>query len=234
MNKVKVIQQSCSLPVRNYDVKTAEEDYRKHSVLLGTECKRGLIIGRSGCGKTNAMLSLLEHPNGLRFQNVYLYSKTLNQPKYNYLRKVLLPMPEIGFYEYQDGSTIMPPNDAKSNSVIIFDDVVCDNQSIIRDYFSFGRHKNIDCFYLCQTYSSIPKQLVRDNANLIIIFQQDNTNLKHIYDDHVTTDMSFDMFKQLCSHCWKETYGFLVIDKESGLNSGRYRKGFDGFFDVTI
>lgn len=232
MKAIEIIKQNASLPIANHDTRTLTKPYRKHSVLLGTGCKRGLIVGSSGCGKTNVMMSLLEHPNGLRFENVYLYSKSLDQPKYAYLRTLLDPLKEIGFYEYHDGAEIIQPRDAKCNSVIIFDDVVCDSQSIIRDYFCFGRHRNIDCFYLCQTYSSIPKQLIRDNANLIIIFQQDKTNLKHIHDDHVTTDMSLEQFQQLCSRSWNDKYGFLVIDKESDLTSGRYRKGFDNYFNI--
>lgn len=232
MKHVELKKQQHSLSIPNYDVKLPIHQYRKHSVLLGSGCKRGLIVGRSSCGKTNVMISLLEHPNGLRYENVYLYCKSLDQPKYNYLRKLFVPIKEIGFYEYTDGCDILQPSEAKLNSVIIFDDVVCDSQSIIRDYFCFGRHRNIDCFYLCQTYSSIPKQLIRDNTNLVVIFQQDNTNLKHIYDDHVTVDMSFEQFKDLCKTSWQDKYGFLVIDKDSQLTSGRYRKGFDSYFNI--
>ncbi|KAL6256683.1 hypothetical protein P5V15_012802 [Pogonomyrmex californicus] len=47
-----------------------------------------------------------------------------------------------------------------------------------------GRHSNVDCFYLCQTYARIPKHLIRDKANLLILFKQDGTNLKHVYNDH--------------------------------------------------
>lgn len=224
-------QKDC-LPITNHDVSSREQQYRKHGVLLGSGSKRGLVVGRSNCGKTNLIISLLEHPNGLRFENVYLYCKSLDQPKYGYLRKLLSPIKEIGYYEFEDGAEMLPPKDAKCNSVIIFDDVVCESQSIIRDYFSFGRHRNIDSFYLCQTYSSIPKQLIRDNANLIIIFQQDKTNLKHIHDDHINVDMSFDQFKNLCAHCWNDNYGFLVIDKESDIDKGRYRKGFDCYFQI--
>ncbi|KYN28024.1 hypothetical protein ALC57_02564, partial [Trachymyrmex cornetzi] len=45
---------------------------------------------------------------------------------------------------------------------------------------------------VCQTYARIPKHLIRDNANLLILFKQDGTNLKHVYNDHVNTDMSYD------------------------------------------
>lgn len=66
----------------------------------------------------------------------------------------------------------------------------------------------------------------------MIIFQQDMTNLKHIYDDHVNVDMSFQKFKDLCAFCWKDKFGFLVIDKDCVMNAGRYRKGFDVFITI--
>jgi hypothetical protein len=79
------------------------------------------------------------------------------------------------------------------------------------------RHKAIDVAYLCQTYSKIPKQLIRDNCNFIVLFRQDEKNLKHIFNDHVSPDLSYDQFKQMCADCWKENYGCLVIDIEKSL-----------------
>nr|CAI5848580.1 unnamed protein product [Callosobruchus analis] len=63
------------LPVVNYDVPAQEASFRKHGALFGGESKRALIVGASGSGKTNIMISLITHPNGLRFSNVYLYCK---------------------------------------------------------------------------------------------------------------------------------------------------------------
>lgn len=228
---MRVEKQSQDLPVLNYDVVSDVKTDKKHCQLLGG-CKRGIVVGTSGCGKTNVVLSLLVHPNGLRFSTVYLYSKTASQSKYQYLKKVLAPIKEIDYVQYEEGKDIIPPQKARVNSVILFDDIICEPQSVIRDYFCFGRHRNIDCLYLSQTYSAIPKHLIRDNANFLIIFKQDETNLKHIYDDHVNVDMPYGKFKELCLHCWKKPYGFLVVDKESGLSSGRYREGFDNFMRV--
>nr|CAI5816940.1 unnamed protein product [Callosobruchus analis] len=126
------------------------------------------------------MISLIPHPNGFRFLNVYIYCKPPYQPKYQYLRKVLEPLKEIGYFEYTDDKNIVPPNLIKPNSLIIFDDVASCSQDIIRQYYSFGRHRNTDCFYLCQTYTSIAKHLLRDNATLLIVLPQDILNL-HIY-----------------------------------------------------
>lgn len=227
---MKFEKQSFSLPIKNFELN--QNEYKKHGELFGGNCKRGLIVGPSGCGKTNVMISLITDINGLRFENIYVYSKSLYQSKYEYLRKLLKPLKDVGYFESPTDDDIVSPNDIKPNSIIIFDDIVCCNQNLMRDYFCFGRHKNTDCFYLCQTYSSIPKQLIRDNANLLVIFQQDATNLKHIYDDHINNDMTFQEFKELCSTCWNQNYGFVVVDKDSSLNGGRYRKGFDNFICI--
>lgn len=226
---MRIEKQTFSLPITNHDEKTLTKQFKKHRNLFCGGSKRCLIVGCSGSGKTNVILSLLEHPNGIRFENVYLYSKSLYQSKYEYLRKLLGPIKEIGYFEYDNDETIIPPFDIKPNSVIIFDDIQSQNQSIIRDYFTFGRHKNTDCFFIFQGYSSILKRLIRENANLLILFKQDHTSLKHIYNDHCMLDMTFEQFKNLCAHCWKEAYGFVVIDKDCELNAGRYRKKLDSF-----
>jgi GTPase SAR1 family protein len=129
---------------------------------------RCLIVGPSNCGKTNTMISLIEHPNGLRFENVYVFSKSLFQPKYQYLETLLKPIKGMNFFAFNNLENNIPSSsEVKPNSLIIFDDVACDKQNVMREYFSMGRHKNIDCFYLCQTYTKIPKQLIRDNANFL-------------------------------------------------------------------
>lgn len=202
---------------------------RRHGSLL-PDTIRCLVCGPSNCGKTNAVLCLLLDENGLRFRNVYLYSKTPFQPKYVTLGKILEKIPKLGYYVFSDTADIVKPKDAKPNSIFIFDDVACDKQDAMRDYFSMGRHNLIDTFYICQTYSRIPKQLIRDNANLIVLFRQDEHNLKHTYEDHVNTDMSLAEFKEMCALCWRDDkHGFLVIDKDSELNNGRYRRGFDTY-----
>ncbi|XP_071629461.1 uncharacterized protein [Temnothorax longispinosus] len=57
----------------------------------------------------------------------------------------------------------------------------------------------------------------------------DGTNLKHVYNDRVNTDMSYDDFSKLCHTCWQQKYGFVVIDKDSAISNDRYRKGFNDF-----
>lgn len=229
---MKLVTQPVSLKVKNLDIKQpGNNNKRKHSSLLPNSI-RSIICGPSNCGKTNVMLTLLLDGNGLKFRSIYLYSKTAFQPKYLFLKEVLRRVPCIKFFIFNSNEEVLHPNKAMKNSIIIFDDVSCENQINIRNYFAMGRHRLIDCFYLTQTYSKIPKQLIRDNANLLIIFKQDDVNLKHIYDEHVNTDIEWPRFKDLCSLVWKEPHNFLLINKDCSTNEGRYRKGFDIFIDL--
>lgn len=223
---MKLVKQKTCLNIENHD--TRKESYKKHGTLFPATI-RCIIVGPSNCGKTNVLISLIEHENGLKFENLYVYSKSLYQPKYMYLKELVEPIKGIGFQAYNDNENIVHPSDAKPNSLFIFDDVACDKQEIIREYFSMGRHNAIDMFYLNQTYAKIPKHLIRDNTNALILFKQDDLNLKHIYSDHLSSDMSFEIFKSICAECWRHSYGFLSIFKDEKIDKGRYRKGLDHY-----
>lgn len=200
---------------------------KKHGVLLPNSM-RGAICGPSGCGKTSVMVSLVYHPQGLKFENIYLFCKTLFQLKYQQLKTIIDSINGMSFNASTDEVT--PISDIKPNSILIFDDVTTESQTEIRNAYCMGRHKGADCFYLTQTYTAVPKHLLRDNLNFIVLFKQDLLNMKHVYEDHVAGDMDFHKFQKLCAEAWKEPYTFLVIAKDFSLDNGRYRKCFDNFF----
>ena len=112
---------------------------------------------------------------------------------------------------------------------MVFDDVINCTQNAAKKYMCLGRHSFTDCCYLSQTYSKIPKQLIRDNINMIVVYPQDDLNLKHIFDDHVTSHLTFSQFKKLCHKCWLKKHNFLVSMKEFDANYGMYRSGFSTF-----
>lgn len=228
-------KQPINIPIRNLDeiVSSDKCRERKHSELLPNSI-RALIVGPSGSGKTNLMISLLESENGLKYENVYLYAKTLEQDKYLYLKKMLKPIKGLGFFTFSSSEKVIPPNLAKPNSIFIFDDIIMDrNQENVGSYFCLGRHSAICCFFLAQSYCLIQKHKIRDNANMIILFRQDNINLKHVFDEfQVGCDLSFQEFVKFCHKCWQQKFGFVVIDMESDVNKGRYRNGFDKFLQI--
>jgi len=85
------------------------------------------------------------------------------------------------FTSFSNNSDVVSPNEVFPNSIFIFDNVACNKQDAIREYSAMSRHADVDCFYLCQMFAKIPKHLIRDNENLLILFKQDGTNLKHIW-----------------------------------------------------
>ena len=77
--------------------------------------------------------------------------------------------------------------------------------------------------------------MLRDNLNIIMLFKTDNTNLRHVYDDHVGSDMTYDNFKTLCNICWKEKYDYLTINKEEeNVYSGKYTRNFKEILEIQI
>lgn len=235
--KFKIVKQKISLPIEQTSLEkpTSSKTHPRHSFLLPNNI-RALIVGKSNSGKTNILINLLLHPNGLNYENIYLYSKSLHQEKYLNLMKIFSLIPDISFFYFNNAENMVTPEECKPNSIIIFDDILCDkaNRQLLRQFFSRGRHKNLDTFYLHQTYANIDKHIVRDSANMVILFPQDELNLDKVYKDCFSTDFSFNTFKQMCHLCWKDSkYSFLVIDKESDLNNGRVRKQFDHFINIV-
>lgn len=190
------------------------------------------LLGPSGTGKTNVLLSLIADKNGLEFENIYLYCKTLDQDKYKYLAEVLKPIKDLGFYTFTSSENVLNINQIKKNSLIIFDDVLHDseiNKNVVRSLFSMGRHRNLDVVYLVQSYARLPKH-IRNNSNFIIIFRIDEVNLKYIYSEFsVASDMTFIEFRNFCFEVWREPYNFACISLDHPRDAGRYRKNFEEY-----
>ena len=109
---------------------------------------------------------------------------------------------------FESAEDVPDPRDLKRNkkNLMIFDDLQLEKQNKCETYYIRGRHSNVDCFYLAQNYFKLPRQTIRQNANLIYLFPQDQKNINHIYNDHVSTDMSKEEFKNLCVKDTKQRY----------------------------
>ena len=70
---------------------------------------RGLIIGKSGCGKTTLLINLLLRPGWLDYDNLQIFGKSLFQPEYKIIKKAFeekLPKEAIiGLFDIQDEIT---------------------------------------------------------------------------------------------------------------------------------
>ncbi|KAF0703223.1 THAP-type domain-containing protein, partial [Aphis craccivora] len=219
---MKFIEQKKKL--RIYNIDTPDTIQFRHGELFPNTI-RSLVLGSSRCGKTNLIYFLLVDENGLRFE----------KPKYKLLKRIIDDIEGINIFTFFENEKVIPPEKVLPNSIFIMDDVLGENQQVIRKFFARGRHNKIDIFYLAQSYSKVPKQLIRDNANLIVLFKQDETNLKHVYNEHCSGDMTYTQFQHFCVTCCnRDRYTFVVICKDSDRDSGLNRFGFDTHVHLSI
>jgi len=188
------------------------------------------------------MLNLLKKDKLLNYNHLYVYSSTLYQPAYEHLKsyygileKLILDETnkEVKIAHFFDADDeILNPTylDKSKNHVMIFDDVMLKDQSAIKDYFCRGRHNNVSVFYLCQSLHKIAKHCIRENANMFILFKQNDKTLKYFHETHISGDMDFIEFKQFCDGAWSKKHGFIVIYIWEECYCGRYWSNYDSIY----
>lgn len=246
------------------------QNKRENSPLLPSNI-RGLIVGKSNCGKTTLLLNLLLQPQWLDYNHLYVFGKSLHQQEYKILRKGLenslskeqisnifknqydivktIHNPEkliqtyienggiangnikASFYD-ECSNEIPDPTELNENekNLLILDDCLLEKQTKAEAYYTRGRHNNCDTFYISQNYFRLPRQTIRENSNIIILFPQDAKNIQHIHADHCT-DIDIKEFKEFCQTVWnRRKYNFVTIDLTSEKMNGKYRENLNTFF----
>src|SRR6476469_1973479 len=107
------------------------------------------------------MLNFLLNEKILDYNDVYIYTSTLHQQAYTYLKKLYSDLENAiktkfkintkiaHFYDADDEIKNPSELDANTNHVMIFDDVMLSDQTKIKEYFCRGRHNNVNVYYLC-------------------------------------------------------------------------------------
>ena len=177
------------------------------------ETNRTLIVGPSFCGKTHLLL------NKLRLIRLEDPEKQI---------RIITRSPE----QYEDVELYIQGIEVEENvgdleeyrgCCVVFDDMLDSNQKLIDPFFTRGRHKSCDVYYLCQSYFDAPKKTVRNNSNIIILFQQTLKYVEHIHRDISSFDMSYEEFKSLCREAWNEKFNYLLINRLEDKNGSTYR-----------
>ena len=248
--------------------KVDESVKKAHSFLLPRDI-RGIIVGKSGFGKTTLLNYILLEPNILDYDTLIVCGNSLHQPEYKIMNAAFAKNlskeqiktifehqneameeggPEnvienvrddkckgnINAQFYTDVSKIPDPveHDAARKNLLILDDIMLGPQNKAEAYYTRGRHNNFDVFYITQSYFRLPRQTVRENANLFMFFLQDKKNLTHIYNDHCASDgISYETFCKFCSNVWNENkHNFVTIDITQPVDCGKYRKNLSEFW----
>ena len=187
---------------------------------------RILIIGRSGSGKTNALINLIYEQD---IDKIYLYAKDLSKPKYEFLIKKLEDPGTKhlnnlnAFIEcsntmddvYENVNDYNPIR--KIKILIVFDDMIADImsnkkfQAIIKELFIRCRKLNISLVFITQSYFSVPKDVRLNSAHYLIMKINNRKELQNIAINH-SADIDHKDFMKIHRECTKEPYNFLTID----------------------
>ena len=136
----------------------------------------------------------------------------------------------ITFHSPCDGIDHPSTHDKNKTHLVIFDDVMNEKQTDMTDYFCMGRHNNVNVFYLCQSLHHLQRHGIRQNANIFILFHQDDKTIKYFYDTHISADMQLDEFKQICQEAWSREHGYIVINLWENPMCGRYLINYDNIY----
>ena len=125
------------------------------------------------------------------------------------------------------------PQEYEENSIIILDDLYEKemNNDKIQAVFKRCRHTKLSVFIISQDYYKIPKRTIRANGIIYHIFKPNNLrDVKNLYQDKASKDMTLNQFKLLTSICWIQNYTPITIDMTRDNFTGRYRSGVNSIF----
>ena len=89
--------------IPNYDSANENNNFTQLHHYMPSNTFRMLVCGPSGCGKTNTLMHMLYHL--LYYDKIFLYSKNLEQPKYQGLLQTFAPISGECGYEVIEAST---------------------------------------------------------------------------------------------------------------------------------
>jgi len=181
-------------------------NYDKHNIEIPF---RMIISAPSGSGKTNFLMNLITAFDNT-FYKIIICVKNKAEPLYEMIEEKLnnnkIKQVEI----YEDGEVPQLPDD-KKNRLIIFDDLLYDNQSEIKQYFIRGRKKGFSCIYLTQSYFKTPKDL-RLQCNYIVLGRNVLKRDLNIILQEIASNLTLDELQHFYNVATKEPLNVLLID----------------------
>ena len=116
------------MKIPNYDgTSSFNNKYKQLHSFMPDSCFRMLICGNSGSGKTNVLIHMLRAPL-IYYDKIYLYSKNLEQKKYQDLiecfekiaRKIKMPLDDILEVSNDDIIDLDDLDPTDSQKVVVF------------------------------------------------------------------------------------------------------------------
>ena len=173
-----------------------------------------LIIRPSGSGKTNALLSIMQDLKNISpVDKIYLYTKDLSEPKYEYLINIRESVGNkycndpTAFIEHSNDmddvfTNIDNYNPTRNRKIlIIFDDMIAnimtskEYKAMIKELFIRCRKLNISLVFITQSYFRTPKDARLNSTHYLLTKINNKKELRNISDNN-SADLEYkDLLK---------------------------------------
>ena len=208
--------------------------------------KHFLIAGGTGTGKTNALVNYLvetSNPKKGTFKHIFVCHK-VEEALYSFLQEQIGPE-GITFYksvtefpsvdDFADASTQDPKKQYKY--LVVFDDCINDKDKAsytkIKQYFTYGRKKNITVCYLTQSFYDADSFIRKQMSYLLLLSIKGRTDLTNILREYGSLDCDRDelyrIFQTATAPRGDDDLPFLKLNCEKCPKDKKFSRDFTEF-----
>tara|TARA_R110000824_G_scaffold83633_1_gene209301 strand:+ start:3311 stop:4066 length:756 start_codon:yes stop_codon:yes gene_type:complete len=193
-----------------------------------------IIVGKSGSGKTNLLISLLTKNNKFfnkRFDRVYMVSPSVDTIVDNPFDT--LPE-EQKFSELSKGNLnkiLTEVEGSGENCLLVLDDCLADmkdkklEKQLTKLSFNrrhlCGKGGRLSIIATAQVYNRIPLQIRKNASHLALFKSQNKKEIESLFSEVIL--IPYDSFIYLMDYVYRQKYNFLYIDTTASANNMFYK-----------
>jgi len=223
--------------VKKHLSKFKDEQEKYTGMPLG---KHILFCGSTGSGKSNALLNyiyLTSKPKDGTFSKIFFVYKTW-EPLYKFLKDELKDNIEfcLGLSQCPKVDSFSDSSDKNQTQyLVIFDDCINDTSKmdlkIIKDYFTYGRKKNISICYLSQSFYQTDIFIRKQMSFLILNGITGKKDLTSILKDYSIGDVDIKKLYDMYQYCKEDEFSFLKICCYQCKKDKKFSKNFTQYLN---
>ena len=195
---------------------------------------RVVVVGASSSGKTNWLCDAIISPK-LRYEKIYCYSRNLDQPKYEFMKKELQNTEDLiedqiimAWENTLDDLVELTDLDPECQNLIIIDDFNIANKierAKLANLYTQCRHRNASIIFLAQLLFQVDRA-IRNNLSHLIIFNNYNKREVELMAREIGTDLCKHEFQKLYSKILNKKFKWMMVDLFNEDPSLKYRDGY--------
>ena len=202
----------------------------------------GLLVGKSGSGKTMACVNMMTNKHLLKDVFDYVYLFCCVKPDEELIEPLKLKKTHIfENFEEKDVKKICDKAEGyikqnglkKAPSILmIFDDILSNvdfmkSKTMIK-LATANRHLNVSYFFLSQYYKRV-SPVIRTNVKFIMFFPSSLQEIEKLADEQTPPNMSKKEFIKVVQYATNEKYNFLSINH---MSKNKLRKNFENVLSL--